>query len=108
MRSFSSIQEKRSEVLLAFGEEVPFSSFATDNDERVQFVSRLDPYPNKPRITFKDNGTFKITVFSDLHFGENPWDDWGPVQDANSLKLMRTVLPSERPDYVLVLFFDSP
>ncbi|KAF4607507.1 hypothetical protein EYR38_001579 [Pleurotus pulmonarius] len=86
---------------------LPFLS-ATDNEEGVQFVSELNPYPNKPRITFKSDGTFKITVFSDLHFGENPWDDWGPVQDANSLKLMRTVLPSERPDYVSVLFFSSP
>ncbi|KAJ8689638.1 hypothetical protein PTI98_012521 [Pleurotus ostreatus] len=82
--------------------QVPFSSFAADNDEISQFLSGLDPYPNKPRITFKNDGTFKITVFSDLHFGENPWDDWGPVQDANSLKLMRTVLPSERPDYVVI------
>ncbi len=62
----------------------------------------LNPYPNKPRLTFRSDGTFKLTVFSDLHFGENPWDDWGPVQDINSIKLMNTVLPSEKPDYVLV------
>lgn len=41
-------------------------------------------------------------MFSDLHFGENPWDDWGPVQDINSLRLMRTVLSSEKPDFVYV------
>ncbi|CAA7268305.1 unnamed protein product [Cyclocybe aegerita] len=64
--------------------------------------NNLNPYPGKPRLTFKSDGTFKLTVFSDLHFGENPWDDWGPQQDVNSLKLMRTVLGSENPDYVVI------
>ena len=60
----------------------------------------LNPYASKPRLTFRDDGTFKITVFSDLHYGENPWDDWGPEQDINSSQLMNTVLSSETPDYV--------
>jgi hypothetical protein len=42
-------------------------------------------------------------VFSDLHFGENPWDDWGPKQDVNSLALMDAILADEKPDYVYVL-----
>ncbi|KAF4616807.1 hypothetical protein D9613_008404 [Agrocybe pediades] len=64
----------------------------------------IDPYPalGKPRVTFKANGTFKLTVFSDLHFGENPWDNWGPQQDVNSLQLMNTVLGDEKPDYVVI------
>lgn len=41
-----------------------------------------------------------MTVFSDLHYGENPWDVWGPQQDVNSTRLMRTVLSDEKPDYV--------
>ncbi|KAJ4482613.1 Metallo-dependent phosphatase-like protein [Lentinula aciculospora] len=61
-----------------------------------------DPYPDKPRITFSPDGTFKITVFSDMHWGENPWDAWGPEQDANSTRLMETVLPSEKPDFVVL------
>ncbi|KAI0077617.1 Metallo-dependent phosphatase [Panus rudis PR-1116 ss-1] len=69
---------------------------------RQQAVIDIDPYPTKPRITFKTDGTFKITVFSDLHYGENPWDDWGPVQDINSARLMRTVLASEKPDFVVL------
>lgn len=60
----------------------------------------LDPYPLKPRITFNEHGSLKITIFSDLHFGENPWDAWGPQQDVNSTNLMRIVLASEQPDYV--------
>ena len=38
----------------------------------------LDPYPDRPRVTFNENGSFKLTIFSDVHFGENPWDSWGP------------------------------
>jgi hypothetical protein len=60
----------------------------------------LNPYPGKARLTFKPDGTFKLTVFSDLHFGENPWDAWGPQQDVNSAVLMRTALRDEKPDYV--------
>ncbi|KAI0353413.1 Metallo-dependent phosphatase [Trametes cingulata] len=62
----------------------------------------LNPYPTKPRLTFRRDGTFKITVFSDLHYGENPWDDWGPQQDVNSTRLMNTVLEDEKPDYVVL------
>ncbi|KAI0711535.1 Metallo-dependent phosphatase [Earliella scabrosa] len=62
----------------------------------------LNPYPYKPRLTFRKDGTFKVTVFADIHFGENPWDDWGPQQDVNSLNLMNTVLSSESPDYVVL------
>ena len=66
----------------------------------IEKLLALNPYPSKPRISFKSDGTFKLTVFSDLHFGENPWDDWGPEQDVNSTRLMNTVLTSEKPDYV--------
>jgi hypothetical protein len=62
----------------------------------------INPYPYKSRLVFRPDGTFKITVFSDLHFGEKPWEDWGPEHDANSVKLMRTVLAEEAMDYVYV------
>jgi len=62
----------------------------------------LNPYPNKPKLSFKEDGTFKVTVFSDLHFGENPWDTWGPQQDVNSTILINRVLTSEKPDYVSI------
>ncbi|KAL4247635.1 Metallo-dependent phosphatase-like protein [Abortiporus biennis] len=68
----------------------------------AQNLLSLDPYPNKPRVTFRQDGTFKITVFSDLHYGENPWDDWGPQQDVNSAQLMRQALTIEKPDYVVL------
>jgi hypothetical protein len=30
----------------------------------------MDPFPGKPRITYGQDGKFKVVVFSDLHFGE--------------------------------------
>ncbi|KII84564.1 hypothetical protein PLICRDRAFT_57545 [Plicaturopsis crispa FD-325 SS-3] len=62
----------------------------------------LNPYPHKPRVTFRRDGTFKLTIFSDLHFGENPWDWWGPEHDASSTQLMKTILADEKPDYVVL------
>ncbi|KAJ7474120.1 Metallo-dependent phosphatase-like protein [Mycena latifolia] len=65
-------------------------------------ATSLDPYPGKKRLIFRGDGTFKITVFSDLHFGENPGDGVGERKDANSTRLMRAVLADEGPDYVVV------
>lgn len=47
--------------------------------------------------------SFKIVLFADLHFGENAWADWGPRQDANSIKVMNTILDEETPDFVIYL-----
>ncbi|KAL8159642.1 hypothetical protein V2J09_001179 [Rumex salicifolius] len=46
---------------------------------------------------------FKVAIFADLHFGENAWTDWGPKQDANSLRVMSNVLDAETPDLVVYL-----
>ncbi|KAH8831038.1 Metallo-dependent phosphatase [Flagelloscypha sp. PMI_526] len=61
----------------------------------------FNPYPNHDRLAFSSQ-KFKLTVFSDLHFGENPWHDWGREQDANSTRLMRRVLATEKPDFVAI------
>ncbi|KAK0648216.1 Metallo-dependent phosphatase-like protein [Cercophora newfieldiana] len=53
-------------------------------------------------LKFQPDGTFQISVFSDLHFGENAWDSWGPQQDINSIKVMTAVLDAE-PDVDLVV-----
>lgn len=39
----------------------------------------------------------KVALFADLHFGENSWTNWGPLQDVNSIKVMNTVLDDETP-----------
>ena len=76
-------------------------------------------FHNKP-LRFTDNGTFQISIFEDLHFGEgmsdpNPlsrphtdssvpvaWLDWGPVQDDNSTIVMNRVLDAEFQDLVVI------
>ncbi|KAF9525412.1 Metallo-dependent phosphatase-like protein [Crepidotus variabilis] len=63
--------------------------------------SNLNPYPDK-RLTFKQDGTFKLTVFSDLHFGENPWEAWGPQHDAASVQLFHDILGTESPDFAVI------
>ncbi|KIM42442.1 hypothetical protein M413DRAFT_444857 [Hebeloma cylindrosporum] len=79
-----------------------FAAPSNQKDGHQNNKKTLDPYPGKPRLTFKRDGTFKLTVFSDLHFGENPWDWWGPEHDASSVALMGTVLADEKSDYVVL------
>jgi hypothetical protein len=76
-------------------------AFALPQHPQTSLQFDPNPYPHKPKLTFHPDGTFKLTVFSDLHFGENP-DSWGPEQDANSTRLMRAVLADEHPDYAYV------
>lgn len=49
------------------------------------------------------NSTFRIAVFADLHYGENAWTDWGPLQDQKSDRVMANVLNMENPDFVVYL-----
>ncbi|KAI2641484.1 Metallo-dependent phosphatase [Hypomontagnella submonticulosa] len=53
-------------------------------------------------LTFKADGTFQISVFEDLHFGENAWDQWGPQQDINSVKVINKILDKESPGLVVL------
>ncbi|KAI1206916.1 Metallo-dependent phosphatase [Annulohypoxylon truncatum] len=53
-------------------------------------------------LTFKGDGTFQIAVFEDLHFGENAWDQWGPQQDINSVKVINEILEAESPGLVVL------
>ncbi|XP_031473567.1 probable inactive purple acid phosphatase 16 [Nymphaea colorata] len=54
-------------------------------------------------LRFANSSAFKIALFADLHFGENAWTDWGPLQDINSQAVMSTVLDREKPDFVIYL-----
>ncbi|KAF2767462.1 Metallo-dependent phosphatase [Teratosphaeria nubilosa] len=53
-------------------------------------------------LQFTPNGTFQISIFEDLHFGENAWDSWGPQQDINSVKVINEVLDAELPQLVVL------
>ena len=78
------------------------SKFAVQAPQPVDEAT-LDPYPGKKRVTFRADRTFKLTVFSDLHFGENEEGPWGPEQDFSSIRRMRAILSDEKPDYVYVI-----
>ncbi|GAB7364759.1 hypothetical protein MBLNU230_g5557t1 [Neophaeotheca triangularis] len=53
-------------------------------------------------LHFTENGTFQISIFEDLHFGENAWEWWGPAQDEKSLQVMNSILDTE-PQQLVVL-----
>ncbi|KAL4733576.1 Metallo-dependent phosphatase-like protein [Aspergillus similis] len=54
-------------------------------------------------LRFSENGTFQISIFEDLHFGENAWESWGPAQDAKTVTVLNKVLDDEtRPDLVVL------
>ncbi|KAK5662639.1 hypothetical protein OQA88_8554 [Cercophora sp. LCS_1] len=68
---------------------------------RPQYQPRASPNRFGP-LKFTPSGTFQISIFSDLHFGENAWTSWGPQQDLNSVKVIESILSSE-PDIDLVV-----
>ncbi|KAI2991147.1 hypothetical protein CBS147482_9075 [Aspergillus niger] len=54
------------------------------------------------RLQFTSNGTFQLTVFEDLHYGEAEDTDWGPEQDVESRTVINTVLDHESPQLVIL------
>ncbi|KAI0397043.1 Metallo-dependent phosphatase-like protein [Xylariaceae sp. FL0594] len=54
------------------------------------------------RLTLTPDKGFQISIFEDLHFGENAWDQWGPQQDINSVKVINKILDKESPDLVVL------
>ena len=55
----------------------------------------------KADLNLTDDSTFHISVFSDLHYGENE-STFGIPADKNSAALMRQVLSQEKPDFVIL------
>jgi hypothetical protein len=53
-------------------------------------------------LRFTSTGTFQISVFEDLHFGEGEATTWGPLQDELSAAVMEIVLGSESPQLVVL------
>ncbi|KAK7911177.1 hypothetical protein PG985_013658 [Apiospora marii] len=53
-------------------------------------------------LQFEKDGTFQISIFEDLHFGENAWDTWGPQQDINSVRVINQILDAESPGLVVL------
>ena len=53
-------------------------------------------------LRFGAEGTFQLSIFEDLHTGENAWDSWGPQQDINTIKVINKVLDKESPGLVVL------
>ncbi|KAH6616156.1 Metallo-dependent phosphatase-like protein [Chaetomium sp. MPI-SDFR-AT-0129] len=72
--------------------------FTTSSASAHQGQARL-PWPHQPNalppLKFGPSGTFHLSIFEDLHFGENAWEDWGPRQDVQSVKVINSILDSE-------------
>jgi hypothetical protein len=62
------------------------------------------PRPNplsKPHLRLNPSNEFHITIFSDLHYGEEE-DGFGIDQDINSTRVINKVLDAEAPDFVIL------
>ncbi|KAK4896752.1 hypothetical protein LTR27_005346 [Elasticomyces elasticus] len=53
-------------------------------------------------LRFKNDGTFQLAVFEDLHYGEAEDLVWGPQQDVNSTRVMDSILDNETPQLVVL------
>jgi predicted MPP superfamily phosphohydrolase len=73
-----------------------FPPTATDTSALAKISNNPSP------LAFSPDGTFKISVFEDLHFGEAEDLDWGPRQDEMTLKVMQTILDIEGPQLVVL------
>ncbi|QMW40335.1 hypothetical protein G4B11_003615 [Aspergillus flavus] len=54
------------------------------------------------RLQFTKNGTFQLSVFEDLHYGEAEATTWGPKQDVETNAVINTVLDNESPQLVIL------
>ena len=61
----------------------------------------------KARLAFQPNLTFKVLQLTDLHYGENPYTDWGPVQDSNTTRLIHSMIQQEQPIDLIVVSGDQ-
>jgi hypothetical protein len=62
--------------------------------------------PDSRILKFAKDGSFQITVFNDLHFGEgedNPPElGWGPISDVKTTGVMNTILDQESSQLVVL------
>ncbi|CAC9889749.1 unnamed protein product [Aureobasidium pullulans] len=54
-------------------------------------------------LRLSPDGSFQLSIFSDLHFGEAEDTLWGPLQDVKSARVMNSVLDAENSTGLVVL-----
>ena len=77
--------------LLVFATTVPVLGFA------------IPILPARSPLHLTSNGTFQLSLFSDLHFGEAEDTLWGPEQDIKSARVMNSVLDAENTTNLVIL-----
>lgn len=76
---------------------------ASSTSAALAYTLPNHPSPAPPStLHVSRNGTFQISVFEDLHFGEAEDTLWGPQQDVDSIRVMNSVLASETQQLVVL------
>ncbi|OJJ38071.1 hypothetical protein ASPWEDRAFT_35641 [Aspergillus wentii DTO 134E9] len=52
-------------------------------------------------LRFTENGSFQISIFSDLHYGESE-SSVGPENDARTTNLMQNIVTTEKPQLIVI------
>ncbi|GAM20786.1 hypothetical protein SAMD00019534_039610 [Acytostelium subglobosum LB1] len=81
-------------LLLTVVVAVAISAAAYDIDDSRRLTMRHS-------LDDSDTSTFKLVQITDIHYGEGENTLWGPMQDVNSTRVMKTILELEKPDFVL-------
>ncbi|OHE94071.1 calcineurin-like phosphoesterase [Colletotrichum orchidophilum] len=64
-------------------------------------LHRRDDKASGP-LSFSKDGNFKISIFEDLHFGEDAWETWGPAADKKTVGVITKILDDAKPDLVVL------
>ncbi|OQN99447.1 hypothetical protein B0A48_14424 [Cryoendolithus antarcticus] len=59
-------------------------------------------HPGLQPLRFAEDGTFQVSIFEDLHFGEAEDLEWGPQQDVNTTRVMNAILDGEQQQLVVL------
>lgn len=57
---------------------------------------------SKPLLKFSERGSFKIMQLTDMHLGEAQDTEWGPFQDVRTYLLLKSLIPYENPDLIVL------
>ncbi|MCI00736.1 putative inactive purple acid phosphatase, partial [Trifolium medium] len=86
-------------VLSLFSSTIGKSSFSSNHHHQTTIRCKMASAAAavERQITTREGAAFKVALFADLHFGEDAWTNWGPLQDIHSVNVMNTVLDYETP-----------
>lgn len=65
-------------------------------------LARLAAATSFAPLRFTSAGTFQLSVFEDLHFGEGEDTTWGPSHDNLSVVVLDSILAVETPQLVVL------